>query len=145
MRFSTVSTDFSTFLLMKTCHEREFSTFQPHFVEKNLQTDLNMETESQGDDKTLIKGVNKQIIEIKCTNNEYFDRALLFVNSRCNMYSGSALEDFAREYASELTEQLSEDKKDSRTSSDRTLRILLAVLLGVLTASALMMALILCR
>lgn len=29
----------------------------------------------------MIKGINKQIIEIKCTNNEYFDKILLFVNS----------------------------------------------------------------
>lgn len=29
----------------------------------------------------MIKGINKQIIEIKCTNNEYFDRALLFVSA----------------------------------------------------------------
>ena len=30
----------------------------------------------------MIKGINKQIIEIKCTNNEYFDKVLLFVNSK---------------------------------------------------------------
>ncbi len=29
----------------------------------------------------MIKGINKQIVEIKCTNNEYFDRALLFVSA----------------------------------------------------------------
>ena len=28
-----------------------------------------------------IKGINKQIIEIKCTDNEYFDKVLLFVKS----------------------------------------------------------------
>lgn len=27
----------------------------------------------------MIKGINKQIIEMKCTNNEYFDKVLLFV------------------------------------------------------------------
>ena len=104
-----------------------------------------MKTNSQGDGGTLIKGVNKQIIEIKCTNNEYFDRALLFVNARSNMYSGGALEDFAREYAEELTDELSAEKKDSRTGADKTLRILLAVLIVVLTSSALMIALILSR
>ncbi len=29
----------------------------------------------------MLKGINKQIIEIKCTNNEYFEKALLFVRS----------------------------------------------------------------
>lgn len=27
----------------------------------------------------MIKGINKQIIEVKCTNNEYFEKILLFV------------------------------------------------------------------
>ena len=29
----------------------------------------------------MLKGINKQIIEIKCTNNEHFEKALLFVRS----------------------------------------------------------------
>lgn len=29
----------------------------------------------------MLKGINKQIIEIRCTNNECFDKILLFVNS----------------------------------------------------------------
>jgi hypothetical protein len=29
----------------------------------------------------MIKGINKQIIEIKCTNDEYFDKVLLFVRA----------------------------------------------------------------
>ena len=27
----------------------------------------------------MLRGINKQIIEIKCTNNEYFEKILLFV------------------------------------------------------------------
>lgn len=27
----------------------------------------------------MLKGINKQIIEIKCTNDEFFEKALLFV------------------------------------------------------------------
>lgn len=27
----------------------------------------------------MVKGINKQIIEIKCTNDEFFEKALLFV------------------------------------------------------------------
>ncbi|MCD8095410.1 MAG: hypothetical protein LUE12_04705 [Ruminococcus sp.] len=29
----------------------------------------------------MIKGINKQIIEIRCTNDEYFERILLFVRA----------------------------------------------------------------
>lgn len=29
----------------------------------------------------MIKGINKQIIEIRCTNDEYFDKVLLFVRA----------------------------------------------------------------
>lgn len=29
----------------------------------------------------MLKGINKQIIEIKCTDNECFDKILLFVNA----------------------------------------------------------------
>ena len=29
----------------------------------------------------MLKGINKQIIEIKCTNDELFEKALLFVRS----------------------------------------------------------------
>lgn len=128
-----------------TAAKEEFSTFQPPFVEKHPQMGLNMKKEDQGDDEQLIKGVNKQIIEIKCTNNEYFDRALLFVNARCNMYSEGALEDFAREYAAQLSEEISKDKKEPPKSSDKTLRLLLAVTLGSLTAVGLLMALIVTR
>ena len=28
-----------------------------------------------------MKGINKQIIEIRCTNDEYFEKALLFVRA----------------------------------------------------------------
>ena len=29
----------------------------------------------------MLKGINKQIIEIKCTNDEFFEKALLFVRA----------------------------------------------------------------
>ena len=29
----------------------------------------------------MLKGINKQIIEIRCTNDEYFEKALLFVRA----------------------------------------------------------------
>ena len=29
----------------------------------------------------MLRGINKQIIEVKCTNNEYFEKILLFVKA----------------------------------------------------------------
>ena len=39
----------------------------------------------------MIKGINKQIIEIKCTDDEYFDKVLLFVRADRSGTSDSAL------------------------------------------------------
>ena len=50
----------------------------------------------------MIKGINKQIIEIRCTNNEYFDRALLFVSSDKNGEPCGVLERQARLVCDEL-------------------------------------------
>ena len=33
-----------------------------------------------GEERKMVKGVNKQIVEIVNTENEYFDKAILFVN-----------------------------------------------------------------
>ncbi len=43
----------------------------------------------------MLRGINKQIIEIKCTNNEYFEKILLFVrgdkaDSPCEILQGQA-------------------------------------------------------
>ncbi|HCJ41824.1 hypothetical protein [uncultured Ruminococcus sp.] len=56
----------------------------------------------------MIKGVNKKIVDIKCTNNEYFERALLFVNSRC-MFSDNENEELAKKYIACLTDEISDD------------------------------------
>ena len=50
----------------------------------------------------MIKGINKQIIEIRCTNNEYFDRALLFVSSDRDGEPRGVLERQARLVCDEL-------------------------------------------
>lgn len=90
-----------------------------------------MYTTAEGDVEKVIKGVNKQIIEIKCTNNELFDRAILFVNSDCDMFSLTKNTAAAREYISGLTDQITDDKNDPFYKKDR-MTVVLAVLLGVL-------------
>ena len=52
----------------------------------------------------MIKGISKQIIEIKCTNNEYFEKALLFVNSSNNLYDTKLLNKQAKLFAMALNE-----------------------------------------
>ena len=50
----------------------------------------------------MIKGINKQIIEIKCTNNEYFDKVLLFVNSKNYGISTEYLKKQAKELSDKI-------------------------------------------
>ncbi|MBQ2676864.1 MAG: hypothetical protein IJF54_05665 [Clostridia bacterium] len=46
----------------------------------------------------MIKGVNKNIIEVANTGNRYFDKAILFVKPRYNTETTHKLEDEARQY-----------------------------------------------
>ena len=51
----------------------------------------------------MLKGINKQIIEIKCTDNECFDKILLFVNSDKSHLPPEILRKNAVEIASIIT------------------------------------------
>ncbi len=44
----------------------------------------------------MIKGVNKQIIEIKCPKDEHFEKILLFVNSEKCTLSGESIDEKAK-------------------------------------------------
>lgn len=50
-----------------------------------------------------LKGINKQIIEIKCTENECFDKILLFVNANKNHLHHDILRKNAVDIASAIT------------------------------------------
>ena len=54
-----------------------------------------------------IKGINKQIIEIKCTNNEYFDKVLLFVKCNGNSANNDVLMNMGRNYVKSITDSIS--------------------------------------
>ena len=47
----------------------------------------------------MIKGVNKQIIEIKCPNDEHFEKILLFVNAEKCCTSDRELDEKAKRFA----------------------------------------------
>lgn len=51
----------------------------------------------------MLKGINKQIIEIKCTENECFDKILLFVNANKNHLHPDILRKNAVDIASAIT------------------------------------------
>lgn len=51
----------------------------------------------------MLKGINKQIIEIKCAENEYFDKILLFVNANKNHLHPDILRKNAVDIASAIT------------------------------------------
>ncbi len=46
----------------------------------------------------MIKGVNKTVIEIKCTDNGYFEKAILFVNPSQGHLSSKRLQSEAEKY-----------------------------------------------
>lgn len=39
----------------------------------------------------MVKGINKQIIEIRCTNNEHFEKILLIVRPGSELFTNSEL------------------------------------------------------
>lgn len=51
----------------------------------------------------MLKGINKRIIEIKCTENECFDKILLFVNANKNHLHHDILRKNAVDIASAIT------------------------------------------
>ena len=55
----------------------------------------------------MLKGINKQIIEIKCTDNEHFEKALLFVRRGSSTLPYDELLGSAEQF----TEQLSGDSR----------------------------------
>ena len=128
-------------MLMNT----EFSTFQQRFVEKYIQMDLNVKTAYKGDVETVIKGVNKRIIDIKCTNNEYFDRALLFVNRSRDLFSEVPIDAAAGDLISELTEDISDDKVNRNILCNSYLKIVLAVFSGMLVSALMFAAYLICK
>lgn len=84
----------------------------------------------------MIKGVSKQIIEIKCTNNEYFEKALLFINSSCCAVDDNILNEYANELAARLScdETNAFGKKRSR-SGQGVKNAVLSLALGAAAAA----------
>lgn len=50
----------------------------------------------------MIKGVNKRIVEINNTDNEYFDKAILFVSSDVGEIPPAKLSEYAGNYLDKI-------------------------------------------
>lgn len=83
----------------------------------------------------MVKGVNRQIIEIRSTDNRYFERVLLFVRAGQNLPSKKELELEAQGYL-ETVEHVGDDDLPKMLDAkyiNRNRRLRLAV--GVLSAA----------
>lgn len=84
----------------------------------------------------MIKGVSKQIIEIKCTDNEYFEKALLFVNSSCSAFPEYVLTERAKELAAGLSEEETQAFGEvGKNKNDVMKRVMSAVGIAAVAAS----------
>lgn len=79
----------------------------------------------------MIKGINKQIIEIRCTDDEYFEKALLFVRADKISQPRTLLEESARQYCRSVSPAPERRRRFDR----RVVFAALAISLPVLAAA----------
>ena len=64
----------------------------------------------------MLRGVNKQIIEIKCPKDEQFEKILLFVNSEKSPFHGSDLDEKAKIISKRFLASQRKNRKDPSTA-----------------------------
>lgn len=62
----------------------------------------------------MIKGVNKQIIEINSTNSAFFDKAVLYIKPSMRDFSSKALAKEAQHYISKITDTQAKRKQSAK-------------------------------
>lgn len=72
----------------------------------------------------MLKGINKQIIEIKCTENEYFDKILLFVNAN----NSHLHPDILRKNAVDIASAITGDKMFSTNRKFNSVAVILTIM-----------------
>lgn len=85
----------------------------------------------------MLKGVNKQIIEIKNTNNPYFERAILFVNPEKNGVKEGEKNFQAKKFFSDISPDKAKGEKTGflKKVAIPILKVMLQVGLGALLAT----------
>lgn len=81
----------------------------------------------------MLKGINKQIIEIRCTDDEFFEKALLFVRSDKADLPHSVFAEHSEELFGGAGPRSPEKKRTKRTLTPAIAMLLLSSLL-LLTA-----------
>ncbi len=79
----------------------------------------------------MLKGINRRIIEVNDRDNKYFEKAVLFLRTDCNL-STSELDDEARKYITQAQQLYESDSRHHSVSS---------VLLGLETAATVILSL----
>lgn len=74
----------------------------------------------------MLKGINKQIIEIKCPESEHFEKILLFIKSENGYVPVKHLGSEIYEYYASLVGKDSPGRKKHRRFRPNTLKILIA-------------------
>lgn len=91
----------------------------------------------------MIKGISKQIIEVKCPNNEYFDKALLFVNSKNNLTSRKQLNEQAKLFVGQFGGSTKPVRR-KKMGDVSTLKIVFAAVISSAAVGMLLLAIALC-
>lgn len=86
----------------------------------------------------MIRGINKQIIEIRCTNNEYFEKILLFVKGEKADSPSALLHEQALSYCTPFVAQ-NKIKKRGRINKAALTAVIISMLVsfGVIVAAVL--------
>lgn len=89
----------------------------------------------------MVKGVNRQIIEINDTGNKYFERVLLFVSPAQSDTDEKDLYAQARHYVSSLSDEEGRVslRKRHRAKSRKKLIIIASSLLGIAAAAGIIL------
>lgn len=89
----------------------------------------------------MVKGVNRQIIEINDTGNRYFERVLLFVAPGRSDVPESELQAQARHYVSSLTAEEGRVslRKRCRAKNRKKIIIIASSLLGIAAAAGIIL------
>ena len=72
----------------------------------------------------MLKGINKQIIEIKCTENECFDKILLFVSAN----NSHLHPDILRKNAVDIASAITGDKMFSTNRKFNSVAVILTIM-----------------
>lgn len=93
----------------------------------------------------MIRGVNKKIIEVKNTGNDYFERAILFVRDQKKDISEDMLSKKADAYIISLSSFSKENNKAPRKTPPRddavigTLKLVTSALIGAFITAVLLL------